>query len=110
MKELFRKSRAFVSLSRAEGYGLTPLEALSQGCYVVTTPTPSTRNMSNPGLFLIGGVEFIAERAVAAVNEYLSIPEATALEEGGNKAYSGPFMETWAKSAARAFIDEQPSS
>jgi glycosyltransferase involved in cell wall biosynthesis len=38
LAKLMRESRGLLYLSRAEGFGLPPLEAMSQGCPVITTP------------------------------------------------------------------------
>ena len=37
---LLRRARVFVSAARREDYGIAQLEALADGCLLVTTPTP----------------------------------------------------------------------
>jgi hypothetical protein len=39
-RELMRRSRVYVAAARREDYGITPLEALADGCQLVTTPSP----------------------------------------------------------------------
>jgi glycosyltransferase involved in cell wall biosynthesis len=39
-RELLRRARVFVSAPRREDYGLAQLEALADGCLLVTTPSP----------------------------------------------------------------------
>ena len=47
---LLQDSKVFISLSRAEGYGLPPLEALALGCYVIATNSPSIYRLTHPYL------------------------------------------------------------
>jgi Glycosyl transferases group 1 len=39
-RALLRRSRVFVAAPRREDYGIAPLEALADGCLLVTTPAP----------------------------------------------------------------------
>ena len=39
-RALLRRSRAFLSAPRREDYGIAQLEALADGCVLVTTPAP----------------------------------------------------------------------
>jgi hypothetical protein len=39
-RALLRRARAFVAAPRREDYGIAPLEALADGCLLVTTPAP----------------------------------------------------------------------
>jgi hypothetical protein len=39
-RALLRRARAFVAAPRREDYGIAPLEALADGCKLVTTPAP----------------------------------------------------------------------
>jgi glycosyltransferase involved in cell wall biosynthesis len=39
-RSLLRKARVFVAAPRREDYGIAPLEALADGCQLVTTPAP----------------------------------------------------------------------
>jgi glycosyltransferase involved in cell wall biosynthesis len=39
-RALLRRARAFVAAPRREDYGIAPLEALADGCLLVTTPSP----------------------------------------------------------------------
>ena len=45
LAELYRRARAFVFLSEYEGFGLTPLEALSTGVPIVVLDTPIAREV-----------------------------------------------------------------
>ncbi len=40
MRSLLRRARVFVCAPRREDYGLAQLEALADGCQLVTTPAP----------------------------------------------------------------------
>lgn len=39
-RALLRRTRAFIAAPRREDYGIAPLEALADGCQLVTTPAP----------------------------------------------------------------------
>jgi glycosyltransferase involved in cell wall biosynthesis len=39
-RALLRRARVFVAAPRREDYGIAPLEALADGCMLVTTPAP----------------------------------------------------------------------
>jgi glycosyl transferase family 1 len=39
-RELVRRARVFVAAPRREDFGIAPLEALADGCVLVTTPSP----------------------------------------------------------------------
>ena len=101
MCELFRNAKVFICVSRAEGYGLTPLEALSQGCYVVTTPTPSTARMRNAMLTVVNGSDDLVERLVQAAL-LVREPRRDDSREGSNARCHVPFMEDWASTAVSA--------
>ena len=48
-RALLRRARAFVAAPRREDYGIAALEALADGCMLVTTPSPGpTRRSSWP--------------------------------------------------------------
>jgi glycosyltransferase involved in cell wall biosynthesis len=99
MRELFGHSKVFISLSRAEGYGLTPLEALSQGCRVVTTPTPSTSRFESAALVVVTGDDELEARTVDIAMAQLA--EAGLDKCSGAFEYTGPFMEDWSADAVR---------
>ena len=55
-RALLRRARVFVAAPRREDYGIAPLEALADGCMLVTTPAPGAypaldlaRASSTPG-------------------------------------------------------------
>lgn len=107
MQALYLDSKVFVSISRVEGYGLTPLEALAQGCQVVSTRTPSTMNLRDPALAsvtasdaLIDDVVDLVERRIAAT----AMVEQVAIQ---GREFTGPFMEDWATAACAAIARDQ---
>jgi hypothetical protein len=100
MRECFRRARVFIGLSRAEGYGLTPLEALAQGCRVVTTPTPSTARVRSDALAVVAGSDDLLGRVVDAALAQRREADAAAIQS--TRAYDGPFMEDWAAAAVAA--------
>jgi glycosyltransferase involved in cell wall biosynthesis len=51
---LYRSARAFAFLSEYEGFGLTPLEALSCGVPVIVLDTPVAREVCGPAACYVG--------------------------------------------------------
>lgn len=91
---LFAAADVFVSLSEAEGFGLPPLEALTAGAAVVSTPVPSLTEL------LPGVVAEVADgpTAVAAVLDLLDQPEKRTAQVGAAAAVVDHL--TWAETAA----------
>lgn len=69
MARLFERSKAFICLSRVEGYGLPVLEALASGCNVYATPMPSIRSIRYQSLRVLRRDEISSERLLAIVAE-----------------------------------------
>jgi glycosyltransferase involved in cell wall biosynthesis len=107
MRGLYRKVHVFVGVSRAEGYGLTPLEALILGCRVVTTPTPSTANLHHHHLAVVAGSDNLVARLVDAAETQLALCLMAGLDPKGEDAHviPVPFMEDWSDGACRAFAE-----
>lgn len=52
LRQEYRKAKVFVLPSRSESFGIALSEAISQGCYIVTTDTvPAGKDISNGGKF-----------------------------------------------------------
>ncbi|MBP6901693.1 MAG: glycosyltransferase [Burkholderiaceae bacterium] len=100
MAALFARARVFVSLSSAEGYGLTPLEALAYGACVLSTPTPSVSGLSHPRLSVLSGRADIEMRAVETAIRCHRM--ADSLATGHEVAL--PTMEAWTARAAAATV------
>ena len=73
-RALLRRARVFVCAPRREEYGLAQLEALSEGCRLVTTPAlgayvalPIARELDS---------RFVSEDLGAALREALDVPKA----------------------------------
>ena len=47
-RALLRRARVFVAAPRREDYGIAPLEALADGCMLVTTPAPGAVSGARP--------------------------------------------------------------
>lgn len=99
MRALMRQARCFVCLSVREGYGLPPLEALASGCDVVTTRIPSVRGLDHPRLIRIA--RRLDDAAVLDVVERLLDRESAC-----DHLYDGPWVDDWARGAARAALQE----
>lgn len=106
MRTFFEDTSVFISLSRAEGYGLTPLEALSMGCEVVTTKTPSTSGLCHNSLYVLIGSDSLIERATSAATLAL-VKTNGRCNESHPIVYAGPFMDAWAYSAAKMILGSQ---
>ncbi len=66
---LLQRATVFVSLSLAEGFGMTPLEAAAAGSAVVSTDVPSVRSYPPPDLAIVDPHDVPA--AANAVEEFL---------------------------------------
>ncbi len=53
LDELYRSATALLLPSRYEGFGFTPLEAMSRGCPVLATDLPAVREVSGEGAELL---------------------------------------------------------
>jgi hypothetical protein len=70
-RKLLRRARVFVAAPRREDYGIAPLEALADGCLLVTTPAPGPY----PALDLARKLD------PRLVGDDLTIPLRTALDD-----------------------------
>jgi glycosyltransferase involved in cell wall biosynthesis len=102
MQRLYLDSKVFVSISRVEGYGLTPLEALAQGCQVVSTRTPSTMNLRHPSLESVTASARLVDDVVRAVERRIAAAALVSTLGIQSVAFTGPFMEDWAAGASAA--------
>ncbi|HEY6362430.1 MAG TPA: glycosyltransferase family 1 protein [Vicinamibacterales bacterium] len=83
LRGLYRSARAFAFLSDYEGFGLTPVEALSAGMPVVVLDTPIAREIYGPAAIYVqrpdpGLVETALERAVTDTAERARLVDAAA--------------------------------
>ena len=71
-RALLRRARVFVAAPRREDYGIAPLEALADGCMLVTTPAPGPY----PALDIARQLDcrLVAEDLVAALRAALDDP------------------------------------
>ncbi len=70
-RELVRRARVFLAAPRREDYGIAPLEALADGCLLVTTPAPGPY----PALALARALD------PRLVSEALTVPVRAALDD-----------------------------
>jgi hypothetical protein len=73
-RALLRRARVFVIAPRREDYGIAQLEALADGCVLVTTPAPG----AYPALGLARGLDprLVSEDLTAAIRTALDDPRA----------------------------------
>jgi glycosyltransferase involved in cell wall biosynthesis len=101
MIQRLAESKIFVSLSRAEGFGLVPLEALSVGCMVVTTPAPSIRECKSDRLRILTCNDSLIDGVKQAVHFFIRNPiDPRAELDGGIKF----FLEDWAYHASKSLL------
>jgi glycosyltransferase involved in cell wall biosynthesis len=74
---LYSRAALFVFLSEYEGFGLTPLEALSAGVPIVVLDTPVAREVYGDAATYVNGRDLVAD-AARAMRELLSDPAARA--------------------------------
>ena len=97
--EYLLTTKIFINLSRSEGYGLVPLEALAAGCFVISTKTPSLFKFNNCNLKIINNNDEIIEIAQNAVDVFFnsfSMPNLICIE---NKKL---WLEDWSFHASAA--------
>lgn len=86
LKETYNKALIFVLTSRWESFGLVYLEALSSGCYIITSNIPPaidiTRNGEIGSLFPVDDVNCLANILKENVN---NIPKLINLAESGRE-------------------------
>jgi glycosyltransferase involved in cell wall biosynthesis len=99
LRDLLNNTKIFINLSRSEGFGLVPLEAMYMGCKVVSTPVPSLNNIKDNRLISIRGSELIIESALDAAKFLLNqvIPDYPARNNGAMF-----YLEDWAESACKS--------
>lgn len=73
LARLYRRASVFAFLSEYEGFGLTPLEALSAGVPIVVLDTPIAREVYGPAAAYVGRD---TDSAAAALRHLLTSPEA----------------------------------
>jgi len=73
LNDLYGRASVFAFLSEYEGFGLTPLEALTAGVPVVVLDTPVAREVYGPAAAYVG---HDADSAAAAIKRFLVSPEA----------------------------------
>jgi glycosyltransferase involved in cell wall biosynthesis len=74
---LYSRAAVFVFLSEYEGFGLTPLEALSAGVPILVLDTPIAREVYGKAAAYVNGTDLI-EDAARAMHDLLSDPAARA--------------------------------
>lgn len=74
LRDLYSRASVFVFLSEYEGFGLTPLEALSAGVPIVVLDTPIAREVYGDAAEYIGVGDIAA--AAGAIRRFLESPDA----------------------------------
>lgn len=98
-RELLRRSRVFAAAPRREDYGIAPLEALADGCMLVTTPAPGPY----PALGLARGLDprLVNEDLAPALRAALDDPAADYAER------AAVLMEPFSRAAVDATIADR---
>jgi glycosyltransferase involved in cell wall biosynthesis len=104
LDSLYRGAVALVHPSLYEGFGFTPLEAMSRGCPVVASDIPALREIAGEGAALVP-----IERAEdwAAAIERIASDESwrNELRERGRVRVSGYSWDETARGLCRLFVD-----
>jgi glycosyltransferase involved in cell wall biosynthesis len=99
LRALMRRSRAFICAPRREDYGLVQLEALAEGCRLVTTPAPG------PYVALAMAYELdprlVSEDLGAALRDALDAPTA------GYAARAAALVEPFGTAAVDRVVAEE---
>jgi glycosyltransferase involved in cell wall biosynthesis len=89
---LYRTARVFAFLSEYEGFGLTPLEALSCGIPVVVLDTPAARETCGPAACYVGAgdTQAVTAQLTTLLTDAHAHQEALAPAAGVLGRYSWP--------------------
>jgi glycosyltransferase involved in cell wall biosynthesis len=98
-RALLRRSRVFVCAPRREDYGLAQLEALAEGCHLVTTPAPG----AYVALPLARELDprLVSEDLGAALRDALDVPK------GGYAARARELVEPFTAAAVDRIVAEE---
>ena len=101
MLQLLLTSKIFINISRSEGFGLVPLEALHAGCMVATTPTPSIFNNESPQLKILKGNKPFIDEAADAVRYFINLPSKAFVKK---TFFEDFYLEDWAFYASESLL------
>ena len=92
----YRNSKVFISLSKNEGYGLTPLEAFANGCLVASTITPSLRNLKSDRIKIVSSQFNILEKFKIVAKKLIANYD---IDE--KYTYNGFILESWSSKMSK---------
>jgi glycosyltransferase involved in cell wall biosynthesis len=95
LTELYRRAAAVVYIPFAEGYGLPPVEAMSQGTAVIATRVPSIEGLADDACCFVQPEE-VDQIADAMASLAKDPAQRSAMAEGARRWAS---KQTWARSA-----------
>lgn len=109
LDELYRSATALLLPSRYEGFGFTPLEAMSRGCPVLATDLPAVREVSGQGAQLLPVDD---EPAWADAMTRIAADEhlRTDLRARGAKTVAGYSWEKTARDLCGLFLSLRPQA
>lgn len=92
----YRNSKVFISLSKNEGYGLTPLEAYANGSLVLSTSTPSLRGLKSDRVKIISSqIDLLEEFKIEAKKILANF------KIGEKYKYDGFILESWSSKMSK---------
>lgn len=92
----YRNSKVFISLSKNEGYGLTPLEAFANGALVVSTITPSLRNLKSDRIKIVSSQFNLLEEFKIVTKKMIANYKINE-----KYSYSGFILESWSSKMSK---------
>ena len=91
LADWYKKSKIFILTSKYESFGLVTVEALSEGCYILSTDLAASRDMTNNGqfgtLFSIGDDLQLA-KAMQEVIDGKALPDANDIKSYAEEFYN----------------------
>lgn len=92
LTDIYKKSAVFVLSSRYESFGLVLLEAMSQGCYILSTSLSPTKDILSDStlgmMYPVEGREDLAELMRKIVKQELKLPNAEYMQDYTMNNYS----------------------
>ena len=92
----YRNTKVFISLSKNEGYGLTPLEAYANGSLVLSTSTPSLRDLKSDRVKIISSQFDLLDEFKIEAKKIL-----VKFKIGEKYTYDGFILESWSSKMSK---------
>jgi glycosyltransferase involved in cell wall biosynthesis len=105
---LYREALGLLHPARYEGFGFTPLEAMSRGCPVIASDIPAIREIAGPGALLLPFEEGLWADAIGRLEQEQALQEE--LRARGRATAAGYSWTKAARQLCNLFLRTGPST